>query len=54
MRKRKLLKQIGVMFSEETYLHLVKVTDNKEISLSEFIREIVKKELTKSNKKGEI
>ena len=38
MRKRTLTRQVGVMLSEETYRQLMKVTNEKEISLSQFIR----------------
>jgi hypothetical protein len=52
MRKKKFSRQVGVLFSEETVRQLVKVTNTKEISLSEFIRQIVEKELTKTYKEG--
>ena len=45
MRKKKLTKHVGVLFTDETYDLLVKVTDKKEVSLSEFIREIIEYEL---------
>ena len=38
MRKRKFTRNVGVMFSEEGYQALMKVTDDMEIPLSEFIR----------------
>jgi len=41
MRKRTLTRQVGVMLSEETYQQLIKATNEKEISLSQFIRELV-------------
>ena len=45
MRKRTLTRQIGVMLSEETYQQLIKVTNEKEISLSQFIRDFVEEGL---------
>lgn len=45
MRKRFLIKQVGVLFSEETYQQLVKITDRLEIPISQFIREIIEKKL---------
>ena len=45
MRKRTLTRQIGVMLSEETYQQLIKVTNEKEISLSQFIRDVVEEGL---------
>ena len=47
MRKRKFTKQAGVMFDDETYDLLIKTTDKLEIPISEFIRNIVEKELLK-------
>jgi predicted CopG family antitoxin len=47
MRKRTLTRQVGVMFSEETYQQLIKVTNEKEISLSQFIRDLVEEGLKK-------
>jgi len=46
MRKKKLTRHVGVLFTDETYDLLVKVTDKKEVSLSEFIREIVEEKLS--------
>ena len=46
MRKRTLTRQVGVMLSEETYQQLIKVTNEKEISLSQFIRNVVEERLT--------
>ena len=45
MRKRTLTKQISVMLSEETYQKLIKATNEKEISLSHFIRDVVEEGL---------
>ena len=53
MRKRKLTRQVGVLFSEDTYAELIKITDEIEISVSEFIRNMVEKKL-KENRKKEI
>ena len=46
MRKRTLTRQVGVMLSEDTYQQLIKVTNEKEISLSQFIRDVVEEGLT--------
>jgi predicted CopG family antitoxin len=51
MRKRVLTKQVGVIFSEEVYQQLIKVTDKLEISISQFIREIIEEKI--SQNKGE-
>jgi hypothetical protein len=53
MRKRKLTRQVGVVMSEETYAMLVKVTNEKELPMSEFIRGIVEHTLQDLVKKEE-
>ena len=47
MRKGKYVKQVAVMLDEEFYKLLVEITDRDEISMSEYIREIVEKKLRK-------
>ena len=49
MRKRRLTRQIGVMISEETYQTLISITDQLEISISEFIRKMVEEKVKHSN-----
>jgi len=51
MRKKILTRQVGVLFSEDTYEELIRITDEIEISISEFIRDMVEKELKKNRKK---
>ena len=51
MRKRVLTKQVGVIFSEEVYQQLIEVTDKLEISISQFIREIIEEKINRN--KGE-
>ena len=38
MRKKSLTRNIGVLLTEELYQRVVNITNNKEITLSEFIR----------------
>ena len=45
MRKKTYTRQVGVLFSEDTYQELVRITDEIEISVSEFIRSIVEKKI---------
>lgn len=45
MRKRLLTKQVGVVLSENTHQQLIKVTDEMEISISQFIREIIEEKM---------
>lgn len=41
MRKKSLTKQVGVVMTEETYDLLIKITDQMEVPVSEFIRGIL-------------
>ena len=50
MRKKTLIRQVGVLFSEDTYESLIRITDEIEISLSEFIRKIVEEKITQNKK----
>lgn len=52
MRKRRFTKQVGVLFDEDFYKLLIEVTDELEVSVSEFIRNIVKEKFN-SDEKGE-
>ena len=53
MRKRIFTRQVGVLFSDDVYKQLVQLTDDKEVSLSQFIREIVEDGVINSNNTGE-
>ena len=53
MRKKKYSRNVGVMFDEETYQKLVSITDEKEVTISEFIRGIVQDNLNEKSK-GEL
>ena len=41
MRKKIYTRNVGVLLSEETYQALISITDQFEVSVSEFIRELV-------------
>ena len=49
MRKKKFTENVGVLFTEKTYMQLLKITDDREISTSEFIRDLVEREIKKTN-----
>lgn len=51
MRKRILTKQVAVVLSEEMHQQLIKVTDEMEIPISQFIREIIEEKIDQT--KGE-
>ena len=54
MRKRRYQRSIGVLLSEGTYQKLVRITDNEEIAISKYIREIVEEKLSKVEKEDEV
>ena len=53
MRKKIYTRNVGVLLSEETYQALISITDQLEISVSEFIRKLVEEKIIE-NQKGEI
>ena len=52
MRKRNFTKQVGLILSEETYSRLIEQTNKEEVTVSEWIRNVIDKELFQA-KKGE-
>lgn len=54
MRKKRYSRNVGVMFDEETYQKLVLITDEKEITISEFIREVVQEKVTQNTEGGKL
>ncbi len=50
MRKRRYSKNIGVMLNEPLYQMLVQVTDEKEVTISKFVRQLIEEKL---EQKGE-
>ncbi len=45
MRKKKYVRTIGVMLTDDVYQRLVQVTNQKEIPISEYIRKLVEKKI---------
>lgn len=45
MRKKNYSRQVGVLFSEAAYAELIRITDEMEISVSEFIRKIIEENI---------
>ena len=52
MRKRRLTRNVGVLLDEVTYEQLVQATDEEEVTMSEFIREVVVEKLNPESKGG--
>jgi hypothetical protein len=53
MRKKRLSRNVGVLLDETTYQQLVKATDEKEITMSELIREVVVEKLNSEAKEAQ-
>ena len=51
-KKKKYTVMVGVMFTPETLTKLEEVTDEMEVSKSEFIREIIEEKLNHENLKA--
>ena len=49
MRKKKYTNYVGVLFNDETYSKLVRITDEAEVSLSEYVRTVVETKLKNEN-----
>jgi metal-responsive CopG/Arc/MetJ family transcriptional regulator len=47
MKKRVFLKPVGVVFDQDTYDLLVKITTREQLSKSEFIRNVVREAMDK-------
>jgi hypothetical protein len=45
MRKRHFTRQVGLILSEETYNQLIEQTNKEEMTISEWIREAIRKRL---------
>ena len=50
MRKKFYTRNIGVMLTEETYQRLVNITDNLEVTVSAYIRDLLQKEIDRKEK----
>ena len=47
MRKRLYTRNVGVLLSEDIYQLLINITDKLEVTISEYIRDLVEKNLIK-------
>ena len=48
MRKVNYTRHIGLVISEKTYRKLVKITNEKEIPLSQFVRDVLEEKLDRA------
>ena len=51
MKKKIFTRSVGVMFTEEMYLKIKEITDQKDIGVSDFIRQAVQLKLEKEKSK---
>lgn len=51
MRKKHYTRNVGVLVTEDSYQQLISITDNLEVTVSRYIRDLVEKELEKITKK---
>jgi len=49
MRKKKYLKNVGVLLTDKQYKELVQITNKREVTMSQFIREIVQQKISPKN-----
>jgi len=52
MRKKNFTKLVGVLFSDEIYDKIIKITNAREIPVSRFLREIVEEKVNQIEKEG--
>ena len=52
MRKKRYTNHVGVLFDDDTYSKLVQITDNAEVSLSEYVRAVVEAKLKNEEKEN--
>ena len=50
MRKRLYTRNVGMLLTEDSYLQLINITDKLEVTVSEYIRGLVEKELNENKK----
>jgi hypothetical protein len=50
MRKRSYTRNVGVLLTEDIYLQLINATDQLEVTISEYIRDLIENKLNKTQK----
>ena len=50
MRKKRFTKNVGILVSNETFNQLVEVTDKEEITMSEYIRQLIEERLNEARR----
>ena len=52
MQKRRYTKNVGILVSNETFDQLVEVTDQEEITISKFIRQLIEEHLNSEGREN--
>jgi hypothetical protein len=52
MRRVNYTRHIGLLITEKTYQQLVKITDEKELPFSQFIRDVLKEKLDEAKEES--
>ena len=52
MRKVNYTRHIGIVISEKTYRRLIKITDEKEMPFSQFIRDVLEEKLDEAKERS--
>ena len=52
MRKKRFTKNVGILLSNETFDQLVEVTDQEEITISKFIRQLIEQRLNSEGREN--
>lgn len=53
MQKKRFTKNIGILVSNETFDQLVEVTDEQEITVSKFIRQLIEEKLNEPGREND-
>ena len=53
MRKRLYTRNVGVLLTEDSYQQLVSITDELEVTISQYIRDLVLNQLKEKEKENE-
>ena len=51
MRKRLYTRNVGVLLTEDSYQHLISITNELEVTVSGYIRDLVENHLIENHKK---
>ena len=53
MRKKRFTKNVGILLNDLTFNKLVEVTDEQEITISKFIRQLIEEKLSATGREND-